>query len=91
MLLMKAPRLVWFLLIIISVYFNLTIIDFERWLIGFGEELEKMTDYQQLRVSRITTPSKICGGQKCLLINTKRCPVVFGRYFVCLFSIIIKT
>ena len=58
-------------------YFSLT--DFERWLIAFGEEISKMTSYQQLRVSRITTPAKLCGGQKCLLINAKRCPVVFGN------------
>ena len=38
-----------------------------------------MTEYQQLRVSRITTPAKLCGGKKCLLINAKRCPVVFGN------------
>ena len=44
-----------------------------------------MSDYQQLRVSRITTPAKMCGGKKCLLIYAKRCPVVFGNNDLFLF------
>ena len=41
-----------------------------------------MTDYQKLRVCRITTPSKICGGMRCLLVNSKRFPVIFGMKFL---------
>ena len=40
--------------------------DFERWLFGFGEVIRKMEEHQKLRVSRITTPNKICGG---MMIN----------------------
>ena len=52
--------------------------DLERWLESFAVEIGKMTPHQQLRVSRITTPTKICGGRKCLLIHTKLCPVILG-------------
>ena len=45
---------------------------------GFAEEIGKMAAHQQLRVSRITTPTKICGGRKCLLINPRLCPVILG-------------
>ena len=56
--------------------------DFERWLFGFGEVIRKMEEHQKLRVSRITTPNKICGGMRCLLVNSRRCPVVFGKQYV---------
>lgn len=52
--------------------------DFERWLLGFADVVGQFTDYQKLRVSRVTTPSKLCGGAKCLLINARRCPVILG-------------
>ena len=45
---------------------------------GFAEEIGKLEVHQQLRVSRITTPTKICGGRKCLLINPRLCPVILG-------------
>ena len=56
-------------------------IDFERWIQAFSAVVEQMSDYQRLRVSRITTPSKLCGGLKCLLIYPKKCPVVLGVNF----------
>ena len=57
-------------------------LDFERWLFAFGAEVEKMTVYQKLRVTRITTPNKICGGMRCLLVNSKRCPVALGNSYI---------
>ena len=45
---------------------------------GFADEIGKLEAHQQLRVSRITTPTKICGGRKCLLINPRLCPVILG-------------
>ena len=64
------------------IFLTVKYLDFERWLKGFADQIAQMSDYQQLRVSRITTPAKMCGGNKCLLIYAKRCPVVYGKLMI---------
>ena len=53
----------------------------------FASSLTTMTDYQRLRVARLSTPLKECEGQLCLMIAKKNCPVLGGicwLHIICL-------
>ena len=47
----------------------------------FASDVESMTCYQVLRLTRLCTPLKECDGQQCIMIAKKNSPTIRGLIY----------